>query len=207
MDYSGEIENYRRLVDVEGRQELRSNLAGCYNDRGIDLENRGNLNEAVLDYNRAIQIYEQLVIKEGHQELRNELALSLFNRGIIRCRREEWNGAREDIDKSGGILQELIKEGQRELIWQFLKMAGFRISFMSELGGIKKTVGWANDGLRWLFEKARIGDKSKELMEASHLFMDELNQHKELLLREGLDKNIYNFFDFLLNRNKPDKRF
>jgi tetratricopeptide (TPR) repeat protein len=202
VNYNEEIENYKRLVEVEGRQELRNELAGCYNDRGIDHENRGNFNEAVLDYNRAIQLYEQLVMKEGYQELRNELALSLFNRGIIRCRKEEWKGAVEDIDKSGEMLQELINEGQKQLIWQFLKMAGFRISFVRELGNIKKTVEWANNGLRWMMEKAKKGDKSKEVMEASHMFMDELNRYKELLLREGLDKDIYNLFDLLLNRNK-----
>ena len=202
MDISEEIENYYRLIYEEGQKELREKLAGCYNDRGIKLEDQGNFKEAVLDYDRAIQIYEQLVLKENQKEFRNELALSYFNRGILRCRIEEWAEAVVDIDISGEILQELIKEGQSQLVWQFLKMTGFRISVAGELGNVKKTVEWANDGLRLMFEKARIGDKSKELMESSRMFFEEVNKHKEFLLREGLDKNIYNFFDFLLNRNK-----
>jgi tetratricopeptide (TPR) repeat protein len=202
VDYNEEIENYYKLIHEEGRKELRDKLAGCYNDRGIELEEQGHFKEAVLDYDRAIQLYEQLALKENQKELRNELALCYFNRGILRCRIEDWEQAVVDIDISGNILKELIKDGQSQLVWQFLKVTGFRISFVKELGDIKKTVECTNDGLHWLFEKARVGDKSRELMEATHLFMDELNKHKELLLQEGLDKNIYNFFDFLLNRKK-----
>ena len=202
MNYNEEIECYKRLIEEEGQKELRGKLAGCYNNRGIELEEQGNLDKAILDYDKAVHIYEQLALKENQSEFLNELALSFFNRGIVRCRKEEWGEAAEDIDRSGGILQELIKEGQNQLVWEFLKITGLRISVARELGNIKKTVEWANDGMRLLFEKARIGDKSRELMAAAHLFMDGLNKHKEFLIREGLDKNLYNFFDFLLNRNK-----
>jgi len=110
------IRVYENVIEKGGRVELRGDLAGCFNNRGLALGNQGKLGEAIEDCGRAIGIYERLVEKEGRRELRNDLASCYNNRGIALRGQGKLDEAVEDYGRAIRIREGLVeKEGRVEL--------------------------------------------------------------------------------------------
>ena len=193
-DYGRAIEIYEQLVEKEARRELRNDLAGCYNNRGNAYSDQGKLSEAISDYGLAIEIYEQLVETEGRRELRWDLERSLFNRAFARTETEEWDGATADIDKGGGLLRELIAEGQRHVIGSFMQTAGFRCAHAEQLGDAAKSAQWANDAMRWFIEEVSAGRANEMLLKPATQFSGGVRRNVKVLLENGLDEGLWGEF-------------
>ncbi|UCF42244.1 MAG: tetratricopeptide repeat protein [Planctomycetota bacterium] len=190
-DHGRAIEIYAELVRKEGRRELRKGLATSYSNRGASLRGKGEVDEAIGDYGRAIVIREQLVEKEGRRELRSDLGGSLYNRALARGERNEWGEARADIEKGGGLLVEVIEEGQRHVIGSFVKAAGFRCQYAEELGDIKVAAEWANRAMRWFLEEVEGKRASEILLREAGGFAVDVGENLKVLSREGLDEKLF----------------
>ena len=193
-DYGRAVAIYEQLVETEGRRDLRNDLASCYNNRGTALRTQGKLTEAIADYSRAIEIREQLVETEGRRELRWGLWRSLFNRVVARTRTEEWKEAGADIDKGGGLLRELISEGQRHVIGSFMQTAAFRCAHAQQLGDVTKAAPWANDAMRWFVEEVRAGRSTEMLLNRAGQFSGLVEGNLKVLLKNELDKGLWERF-------------
>jgi len=192
------IEVYEELLDKEDWHELRNDLAMCYNNRGNAFQIQGKLSEAIADYGLAIEIREQLVEKEGRRELRSDLEGSLFNRAVARTKRKEWKEAGADIDKGDCMLRELIEEGQRHVIRKFLETAGFRCAYAGRFGDIAKAAKWGNDAMRWFVEEVRASRTNEMLLKAAGKFSGRVEGNLEVLLKNGLDKELWETFRWTL---------
>ena len=193
-DYGRAIEIYEKLVEKEGRRELRNDLAVCYNNLGGALQAVGRLSEAIEDYGRAIEIFGVLIEKESRGELRGDLEMSLFNRAVGYTQRKEWKESRADIEKGGGLLRDLICEGQRHMIKSFMKTAGFRCLFARELGGARRAAEWANDAMRWFAQEVEADRLNEVLLREAAGFADDLIGKAKELLEGGLDEELLERF-------------
>ncbi len=114
--YSAMICGYTRLVDSEGRRELRNELAGVYNNRGLAYTDQGELARAMEDFIEALQLCKTLVESEGRRELRNDLAMAYNNQG--EAYRLQGDSARAIVDFAEALqlYRTLVhSEGRREL--------------------------------------------------------------------------------------------
>ncbi|NQT13584.1 MAG: hypothetical protein HQ582_12600, partial [Planctomycetes bacterium] len=59
--HSAMLPGYIRLVDSEGRPELRNDLAAVFNNRGLAYGAQGDLAGAIDDYGHALELYRTLV--------------------------------------------------------------------------------------------------------------------------------------------------
>jgi len=199
------IRAYINLVEKEGRREQRNDLAMCYNNRGNAYRAQGKLNEAIADCGKAIEIREELVEKEGRRELRSALESCLFNRAVAQSERKEWKGARLDIGKGAGLLRELIEEGQRHVIGSFLKMAGFRCGFAKELGDVRESAEWVNEGMRWFLEEAENKRLNEVLLRGAAGFAKVVRANVKLLTKNGLDEEmVERFIEVLMEKKEGD---
>jgi tetratricopeptide (TPR) repeat protein len=145
------IQAYVRLIEQEGRRELRNNLASCYNNRGLALAAQGHLKEAIDDYGRAIEIREGLV-EEGQRHILGSLLQTLGSRcrhakelgdpakatqganEAMRCFLEEvgQNRTTEPLLKAAAGFAEAVRGSQKLLLKHGLDAALWR-SFQSSL--------------------------------------------------------------------------
>ena len=73
-DFNKAVAIRTRLVEQEGRTELRNDLAASLANRSIVLEGVGRFSEAVDDLDKVVAIRTDLVEQEGRQDLGNSLA-------------------------------------------------------------------------------------------------------------------------------------
>ncbi len=130
-----------RLINQEGRRELRNGLAVAHNNRGVAFKNLGRLEEAIEDYDRAIAIFQELVEQDGRRELRNDLATTHNNRGNALADLGRLDEAMEDYDRAIAIYQELVEqEGRRELRNDRAKAYNNRGNALAELGRLDEAI-------------------------------------------------------------------
>ncbi len=196
-DFSLAIKICENLFEKEGHCDQ---LAMFCNNRGNTFRRQGRLSEAITDLGLAIKIYEQLVEKEGHRELRKNLSMCLFNRATAWTRKKEWAGAGADIDKDGGLLRELIEEGQGHVIGSFIQTAGLRCAYAKKLGDIEKTAQWANEAMRWFVEEVQAGRGNEMLLKAAVQFAGLIEGNLKVLLKNGLDEGLWDNFNETLER-------
>jgi tetratricopeptide (TPR) repeat protein len=126
-DYDAAISIYRELVEaerpkrssptvMEGRRDLRNELAGSLQNRAIAHDLRGDPDSALADFDAAITILRELVEAEGRRDLRNALAMSLQNRAGTHRLRGDLDSALADYNAAIAIYRELVEgEGRRDL--------------------------------------------------------------------------------------------
>jgi len=116
------IKIYIEVIEKESRLELRNDLAGCYNNRGLAYRDQGRLDEAIDDYDKAIKIREQLVEKENRQELRHDLAMCYNNLGLAYRDQGRLDEAIEDYGKAIQIYKQLVERENRQELRNDLAM-------------------------------------------------------------------------------------
>jgi hypothetical protein len=141
-----------------------------------------------------IAIQEQLVDNENRPALRREFAQSLYDRALSRTAIEEWKEAGADIDRSGILLRELIEQDQRHLLVLFLWMGGFRCTHVEKLGNVETATQWANDAMQWFLEEVRAGRAKKLLLKTAGRFIVHVEGNLKVLLKNGLDKALWETF-------------
>jgi tetratricopeptide (TPR) repeat protein len=99
---------------IDGRRELRPDLAAARLQLAIALGQRGQLEEAATQCSQAIVLYEQL-IHEGRIELRASLAKVRFTRGIACGQQFLLEEAAKEYCEAIGLYEELIREDQSQL--------------------------------------------------------------------------------------------
>ena len=110
------IEQLFDHVPSNNEDDLRTELAGVYNNRGITYGQMGRLEEAVADYGQALQLRRTLVESEGRQELRNELASVYDNRGVAFAVLGRLEEAVADYGQALQLYRMLVdSEGRQEL--------------------------------------------------------------------------------------------
>ncbi len=102
--------------------EMRNDLAGAYNIRGLAWSSKGEPDKAIEDYNKAIQIWKKLkneLEPEGNwtPEMRNDLAGAYNNRGNTWIFKGEPDKAIEDLNKGIQIGKKLKNELEPEGNW------------------------------------------------------------------------------------------
>ncbi|UCE50253.1 MAG: hypothetical protein JSW47_08825 [Phycisphaerales bacterium] len=107
---------------------------------------------------------------------------------------DEWKGAAGDIDKGGGMLRDLIAEGQRHHIASFLQKAGFRCAFAEQLGDLAKAATWANDAMQWFVEEVCSGRGNEMLVKAAEGFAGVVGGNVKVLLKNRLDEELWESF-------------
>ncbi|MHC4156438.1 MAG: hypothetical protein ACYST6_16170 [Planctomycetota bacterium] len=111
--------------------------------------------------------------------------------------------ARADIERGGGLLIELIEEGQRHVLSSFMKTAGFRCRRARELGGIEAAAEWANRGMRWFMEEEARGRVTEVLLRAAVEFGNDVVGMREVLSEGGLNEAVLGRF---LRRVRDDRK-
>ena len=107
---------YMQLIQQEGRNELRPNLARCTMNQAITLADQGKLPEAYEGYQRAIDLYTQLIQQEAQNELRPSLAHCIMNQAITLKSQGKLSDAEEGYQQAIDLYTQLIQqEGQLEL--------------------------------------------------------------------------------------------
>ncbi len=119
---SDEIGQYEHHI-VQGRSELRNDLAGAYSSRGNAFAGQGRFNFAIADCATAIELYEMLVHKENRLELRNPLAGAYNNRGIAYRNQGKLDAAITDLDKAMELYDVLVHKGNHLELRDGLAMA------------------------------------------------------------------------------------
>jgi len=115
-EHDHNVDLYTDLVEQQGREDLRADLALAHSNRGGVRAFKGALDGAITDFDLALGIYSELVAREGRKELRNDLAMAHSNRGSARAFKGALDGAISDFDRAVDIYTELVeREGQKEL--------------------------------------------------------------------------------------------
>lgn len=70
---------YERLLAETGRKSLQNDLAAAYMNRGVALDNQGELAKAVADYGEAIQFQENLLFIQNFIVVVPNLATAFYN--------------------------------------------------------------------------------------------------------------------------------
>jgi tetratricopeptide (TPR) repeat protein len=188
------IRIFEQLVEKEGRLELRKDLAGCYNNRGNALGDKGKLDDAIEDYGRAIEIRKQLVEKEGRLELRSDFESILFNRAVARGQKEQWKEAGVDIEIGAELLRALITEGQRHQLQSFMQTVAFACAHSEKMHIGGKAAMWANNAMTWFLEEVKQGRANEVLLRSTAGFAQALYDNGKLLVKSGLDENLLGKF-------------
>ena len=91
--------------------DVRSALAGSYNDLGMALEDRGDISAALENYRKALPIRENFVAGDlPNQRYRRDLAVSYMNIGRGLCLKRDLKAALESNSKALALAAALMAE-------------------------------------------------------------------------------------------------
>jgi tetratricopeptide (TPR) repeat protein len=132
--YKEAIGIYRHLVEVEGRWELKNELAATLISKGVALSDLGHHKEAIDYYDEAIGIYRRLIEVEGRVELENDLAGALMNKGIALRNLGRLSEALQCYDEGIGLWEMMMAEGKVHVAPLLIKGLGIRFELKRQMG-------------------------------------------------------------------------
>jgi tetratricopeptide (TPR) repeat protein len=114
--YDQAIANNEWLINVEGRSDLSSELAGLYMNKGNVISTSGDQQGALGFYNRALEILDRLVNAEGRSDLANDLAMLYGNIARVASTLGDKHVAAAIYDQAIEIRERLVNvEGRGDL--------------------------------------------------------------------------------------------
>jgi tetratricopeptide (TPR) repeat protein len=140
--YDEAIGIYRRLVEVEGRVELKSDLAMALINKGNALSDLGRLDEALQCYDESIVLWE-MMMAGGKVHVAPLLIKGLGIRFELKRQIGDWDGAVEDVRKvldylmlfiSSDSLTEALKMEFVRLIWKICEFTDEEWLALGSLG-------------------------------------------------------------------------
>ena len=157
----------RRLVKVEGRGELASDLASVIVNKGVALSDLGRLEAAVAAYDEATGIFHRLVEVEGRGELANNLASAIMNKGNALRNLGRVEDALAAYDEAIGIRRRLVEvEGRGELASYLAGAIMNKGDALLDLGRLEAAVAASDEAIgiyRRLVEGEGRGELASDL--------------------------------------------
>jgi WD40 repeat protein len=104
---------YKDLIEVEGRDDLRLDLARCHETTGTLFNKQNQLTKAIEAYSRAVALIESSANENVDQS--RTLAMCLHNRAIAYARSGRKEDGIKDIDRAIATKELLVKAGMLDL--------------------------------------------------------------------------------------------
>ena len=114
---------FRRLVEIEGRKELRADLAGSLNNLGLTLRALQRFREALDRFVESERFFRRLVKEEG-EKYHCDLAKSLINKAMALTTLRRRPEALQVLEEAEKLFSSLVKLGGNQYLLQLAQCHG-----------------------------------------------------------------------------------
>ncbi len=105
-----------RLVQIEGREEFREELAWSLSSRALSYYHLGHFQRALVDIEMAIGHFETMVEGQSIEALRNGFAAALNRRSEIYRGMGDWQKALTDAERAVRNYEQVVEGGRNDLL-------------------------------------------------------------------------------------------
>ncbi len=199
---------FARLVDQQGRHDLRENQARALAQFGEVLVEHGAMTDAITEFTQAIGRYTVLVDK-GRTPLAPDLARARKGRGTAHAAQQRWQEALQDFSAAIGIYAPLVEEdGRQDLAYDYATALQQEAKVLLQQGNAQRALIDLDNAIHLLSHLAESNkqEESLEDLAAAH----EQRAHARLRLGEvsealpDLDKTIELLTHLVAQTNRED---